>query len=174
MNPIHILFLDFDGVIRTRQGDLYWKEHGVSRNPGDEFCPVAIANLNSLCRHLPDLKIIFSTSSRHGNELSWLAQHLALNGFHYPERCIGKTPELNEVKPKTRFYERWQEIEAWLDENALPLNVDSYLILDDFVAMGPWTNTAHFICCDDRVGFDYLALEKALRSFGYDQLPYYL
>jgi len=127
---MNILFLDFDGVLNSKQHFLMDEEKEL---PGQEtlimadfeFMKSGINANNMWClkyilNNVPDLKIVLSTSWRTHFEIEQfkeLFKHYGLDG----ERIIGKTP-------KKFSSERMHEIHLWLEDNK---DVKKWIALDD-------------------------------------------
>jgi hypothetical protein len=94
-----VLFLDFDGVLNSHQSAHFWHNkrdqskwenemytawQGTLREYiAQEFCPIAMSNVEELIRRIPDLKIVVSSTWRLGETVETLRKIL------YPSKLIG-------------------------------------------------------------------------------------
>lgn len=104
MNPLRIIFLDFDGVIV---------------GPPDKFLPACMEALNEAIRQT-QAGIVFSTSWRLVYSTEELEGYLRQNGLINDAVILGSIPIIEKlVTPMgTRVCgTRGQEIEAWISEN---------------------------------------------------------
>lgn len=108
MNPVPIIFLDFDGVIRIATDD-------TGRT--SEFCQGRMAMLASICSDT-GAKIVVSSDWRNAGNLAEIRDHLSpyLAGYLHADWA---TPICGH---------RWNEIARWM----IGRRVRSYAILDDF------------------------------------------
>jgi hypothetical protein len=120
------VFLDFDGVLNSSRYlmanptmlRLHKDRHLV-------FDPSAMELLNVLLVRHP-AHVVISSDWRKARNYDVLAQRMTRDGFLYPERVIGQTPNFGEVP-------RGREIHAWLmskNERGRP-----FVVLDDRVDM---------------------------------------
>jgi hypothetical protein len=141
-----VLFLDVDGVIWTVPGVIYHRETHGERMPEHELDPVRLMLLQHLCKKVPDLKIVISSTWRLGTPLDKFTEYF---GPIIGSRIIGKTPVLDR--------DRGREIKAWLDKNP----TDIWAIVDDDSDM--WPVIKGFFQTDSYDGLrwrDYVALES--------------
>lgn len=132
-----ILFLDFDGVINSAQSATFWHnkrdqskwENEMYRDwPGSlkeyiamEFCPIALSNVEEVVRRVPDLKIVVSSTWRHGETVESLKKILA------PARLVSDA--VIDVTPHLGWgVARGKEIQLWLDRHQ---EVGNFVIVDD-------------------------------------------
>ena len=122
-----LIFLDIDGVMNSLRSARanYDKAHRLQVNVYDFFDPIAVRELNRICkRHYPDI-VISSTWRRvrpYLQDFQLLRDHFASQGFKYPDCIIDRTPIMN--------VERGHEIQAWLINNCKGQTV-KIVILDD-------------------------------------------
>lgn len=154
-----ICFLDFDGVLISRQSFLR-KEKGQRAEPTQE----TITALN----HFFDLtgaKVVVSSVWRLGRPSKWL--QCVLDAWGVRAEIIGKTPEL--IQTKNGIYmgkERGHEIQAWLRQHSEreprdPVDdVQGFAIVDDDADMAhlkPW-----LVQTDFETGFTMQDAERAI------------
>ena len=133
-----VVFLDFDGVVaqviyRPRlvdESEEQWVRRQASAH--ERIDPAAVARLNRLVDAIPAVRFVVSSSwrtpTKEGKVLhppARLAEYLHHHGFR--GTVIDVTPHLPSL-------ERWDEIQAWLDAQAVPPT--AFAILDDW-NMGP-------------------------------------
>ncbi len=112
-----VLMLDVDGVLNN------FKE----RNFGENFSSAACANLNSLLKKVPDLKIVISSAWRMWG-LEYMKEVLKKNGID-ESRVIDVTGNEDGI--------RGYQIQCWLNRNP---GVTNMVIIDDESDMGDLTN----------------------------------
>lgn len=114
-----ILFLDFDGVLNSRQwGEYFIRKEGKIFYGPEHFCPVAMSNLLHIYKKTR-CRIVISSAWRHFHSLEILRGMLSVYGIQ-GEDVIDVTP--------TKFNgTRGQEIQTWLDTE----KPDVYAIVDD-------------------------------------------
>lgn len=118
-----VIFLDIDGVLWTIPGVIYSREtKGEECRPSREIDPVCLMLLQHLCKKVPDLKIVISSTWRLGTSIDQFKEYF---GPIIGERLIGVTPCLDRY--------RGHEIKAWLDKNP----TDVWAIVDDDSDMWP-------------------------------------
>lgn len=144
---MRIIFLDFDGVLVTRRQLQKRKpEDRATLNyklwVQDKADPECVANLKRLLE-MTQAKIVVSSTWRKVKEgecpLGYVRMVLKLWGIP-SELVIGTTPELTKETVITRedgervpfilAKERGHEIQAWLNQNAVPDDTQ-FVILDD-------------------------------------------
>lgn len=117
------LFLDIDGVMNSTQSiHLYYRQG--KRGRVNDFCPIAVSNLNYIIEQVPDLKIVISSTWRLGNTVEQLKEILVKAGVHNAN-VVGKTPNLRTGRDT--------EIRAWLTYNA-DRQEYRFAVLDDGIA----------------------------------------
>lgn len=172
-----ILFLDFDGVLNSRQSQTFWhnkRDQSLWENEmysswqgtlkeylAFEFCPIAMSNVEELFRRVPDLKIVVSSSWRHGETVETLKKIL------YPSQLISNaiidiTPYFRGEKP------RGAEIQNWLDKHP---EVEEYVIVDDDSDMLE-TQKENFVRTSSLHGFLFGDMLWALRILGHADKQY--
>lgn len=122
-----------------------------------EFCPIALGNVEELCRRVPDLKIVVSSTWRLGETVEGLQKILAPAKV-VANAIIDKTPAFKEGP-------RGNEIQDWLNRNP---QVTHYVILDDDADMLD-TQKPNFINVSSLHGFQYGDMLWALRILGEGQ-----
>ena len=144
--PLRVLFLDFDGVICTRDSiysaHKYMKELDIS---GDRnlysikmIDPNLVENLNDVVEKT-GAKVVISSSWRYGHSIEELRDYLIQTGFK--GEVLGMTLRWNEYKNligiKTMKelegfwnYERGNEIKMWIETHEL----ESFVIIDDEIS----------------------------------------
>ena len=176
---IKIIFLDIDGVLNSRQSSYLYQgmlghteNEWVSYRQGlnskeygaytEELCPISCSNLKVLLDLHPDARIVISSTWRRGRVPKWF--NILFQNFKIFEKdiVIGTTPSFNT--------ERGFEIKHWLDHTEY--QVKDFVIIDDDGDMGPYKNTSNFVQTNNKVGFDYLAMEKVDKLFGGFNLHY--
>lgn len=147
-----VLFLDFDGVLNSL-------EYCFLRKPDDEFIvrfdPRLIEMLNFVCREIPELKIVISSSWRKINTLDAIKELLSSYGFLYTETIIDKTPSLNTI--------RGFEIEDYCTK----YNITQYCIVDDDRDMLE-SQMKNFVRTDDVVGLTFYDALKIIHILNPD------
>lgn len=166
-----VLFLDFDGVLNSHQSATFWhnkRDQSKWENemyadwPGtireyiaQEFCPIAMSNVEELIRRVPDLKIVVSSVWRHGETVESLKKIL------FPSKLMGDA--LIDVTPFLGWsVARGLEIQKWLDGHP---EVDKFIIIDDDDDMEHLKD--RLVLTSSLNGFqfsDVLAAEKLLTS----------
>lgn len=131
-----VLFLDFDGVLNSHQSAHFWHNkrdqskwenemysawHGTLREYiAQEFCPIAMSNVEELIRRIPDLKIVVSSTWRLGETVESLRKIL------YPSKLIGDA--IIGTTPRFGGEARGHEIHDWLTKHP---EVTKFVIVDD-------------------------------------------
>jgi hypothetical protein len=105
MRPDKVLFLDIDGVLRSKAYELYAEGKRIS--DAELFCPICCSNFNFLMSRLSGFEIIISSGWRTGYSIQQLERILHKNGII--QRVYDVTPQLNSS--------RHIEITKWLDVN---------------------------------------------------------
>lgn len=151
---MRVIFLDIDGVLAS----LDWIRtiHALKeRHPdsyGYSFDPRCVKNLEYIIKHMPEVRIVISSSWKGmgGPSLChmWNIRNL-------PGVIVGTTPDLLRT-PKDSS--RGLEIQKWLEIND---NIDSYVIIDDDSDMLPG-QMDNFIKTDAEIGLTLKDSSKAL------------
>lgn len=134
-----VLFLDFDGVINTFRN---------SNEDGEIFSAVCCKNLNKLLSEVPDLKIVVSSSWRHG-------------GLEYVKKVLKKNNIDNSRVIDITGVEhgnRGNQIKCWLDRHK---DVKQFVILDDDADMEPVKD--RLIKTSSYIGLTTDQVEKAIK-----------
>lgn len=135
-----VLFLDFDGVLNSHQSSTFWhnkRDQSKWENEmyadwkgtlkeyiAQEFCPIALSNIETLMRRIPGLKIVVSSTWRFGETVDSLKKIL------YPAKLVADaiidvTPAIYKDGDEVP---RGLEIQAWLDKHP---EVTNFVIVDD-------------------------------------------
>ncbi len=171
-----VLFLDIDGVLNSHQSMHFWhnkRDQEKWENElykswqgtlyeylAQEFCPIAISNLEQVMRKVPDLKIVVSSTWRKGNDVQ------ALKEIFMPFKLISnviidRTPVDPDRGP------RGLEIQQWLDEqkNHGKVNeqVEKFVIVDDDGDMEHLK--VNLVQTDGKVGLDWNKAQEIIRRF---------
>lgn len=138
---MRVIFLDFDGVLNSHQSFNFWHNKRDQKKwenelfeswkgslyeyLAQEFCPIALNNLEDLFRKVPDLKIVVSSTWRLRNDIEDLKKILA------PAKLVSAA--VIDVTPHFRGRpvgqnSRGHEIQDWLDRHS---EVTNYVIIDD-------------------------------------------
>lgn len=136
-----VVFLDFDGVINSHQSAEFWHNkrdqekwenemyaswQGTLREYiAQEFCPIAMSNVEELIRRVPDLKIVVSSTWRLGETVE------SLKKIVYPSKLIADA--IVDVTPRFIGNQRGDEIQDWLTRHPA---VTKFIIIDDNTDMG--------------------------------------
>lgn len=170
-----VIFLDFDGVLNSHQSATFWHnkrdqtkwENEMYESwPGtlreyiaQEFCPIAMSNVEELMRRVPDLKVVVSSTWRIGETVEGLRKILA------PSKLIGDA--IIDTTPYFRWkggddVDRGHEIKDWLDRHP---EVTHYVIVDDDSDMLD-SQKENFVHTSSLHGFQYGDMLWALRILG--------
>ncbi len=166
-----VIFLDFDGVLNSIQSSVFWhnkRDQGKWENemylqwPGTlkeyismEFDPIALSNVEELVRQVPDIKIVVSSTWRHGETVESLKKILS------PAKLVSDA--IIDVTPSFRRPSvRGDEIQDWLNRHP---EVDNYVIIDDDSDMLE-TQKDHFVKTSPLHGFQWGDMQWALRVLG--------
>jgi len=164
-----VLFLDIDGVLNSYQSATFW-HNKRDQNKWEnelyeawkgtlkeylalEFCPIALSNLEELCRRLPDLKIVVSSTWRLGETVESLKKIFSISSF-ISNAIIDVTPRLmcnSDYAPV-----RGDEIKAWLNKHP---DVTNYVIIDDDSDMLE-IQKPHFVQISELHGFQWIDMLK--------------
>lgn len=139
-----VLFLDVDGVLVTEASARYYRWLRRNKQEDDssfrKWCPIATNNLRTLMARVPKMKIVLSSSWRHGRTPMQCSELLTARGLD-GSCCIGRTGESIDGRV------RGDEIQEWLSEHP---EVTKFAILDDDDDMGHlWMK---LVLTDSRVG----------------------
>lgn len=130
-----VIFLDFDGVLNSYQSANFWRNRrdqaklqpsklrawpGTLEYLAQEFCPIALSNVEELILRAPDVKIVVSSTWRLGETVESLKKILAPSKL-VSDAIIGVTPYFHDQI-------RGTEIKHWLDRHP---EVTHYAIIDD-------------------------------------------
>lgn len=165
-----VLFLDFDGVLNSRQSQTFWEkrrdqqfwenqmysswEGSLKEYLAHEFCPIALSNVEELVDRVPDLQVVISSSWRMGETVESLKKILA------PANHLSKA--VIDVTPRFQGKPRGAEIQDWLDRHP---EVTHYVIVDDDSDMLE-SQKDHFVKTSSLHGFQYGDLLWAQRILG--------
>ena len=145
-----VVFLDFDGVLKSEKYVLSCREGGVVLDPSKMVLLKQIV-------YLTDAKIVLSTSWR---------EHWENN----PTKCNSTGRQINDIFAKYGLHifdktpklhlGREQEIKSWLDRHA---EVDNFVVLDDMFLSADFLE-GHFVKTSNYLGgLDGTAAENAVR-----------
>lgn len=167
-----VMFLDFDGVINSHQSATFWHNkrdqskwenemydswHGTLKEYiAHEFCPIALSNVEELCRRVPHLKIVVSSTWRLGETVESLKKILSPTPL-VAEKIIDVTPHFRWSNGDDAS--RGHEIKDWLKRHP---EVTHYVIVDDDNDMLE-EQKENFVNTSDLHGFQYGDLLWALR-----------
>lgn len=162
-----VIFLDFDGVINSHQSAHFWhnkRDQSKWENElyeswkgtlfeyiAQEFCPIAMSNVEELIRRVPDVKVVVSSTWRLGETVESLKKIVAPAKL-IADAIISVTPSGGKI--------RGEEIQAWLNANP---GVLDFVIIDDDADMGHLL--PFLVKTDSRNGFTYTDMEKAVKMF---------
>lgn len=173
-----VLFLDFDGVLNSHQSATFWHSRRdqeqwendmysswtgtLKEYIAHDFCPIALSNVEELCRRVPDLKIVVSSTWRLGETVETLKKILA------PAKVVADA--IIDVTPHFRYrggddVDRGHEIQDWLNRHP---EVTHYVILDDDRDMLP-SQQGNFVNTSELHGFIYGEMLQCLRILGEGQ-----
>lgn len=160
-----IIFLDFDGVINSFQSAHFWHNKrdqskwenelysqwtgSLKEYLAQEFCPIALSNVEELMRRVPDAKIVVSSTWRLGETVESLKKILAPAKL-VADAIISVTPCLDTI--------RGEEIQAWITANP---GVTEFVIIDDEADMGHLLPM--LVKTNVKNGFTYTDMEKAVK-----------
>lgn len=131
-----VAFLDFDGVLNSEQSAIFWHNKrdqakwesemytswtgSLKEYLAQEFCPIALSNVEELIRRVPDLKIVVSSTWRIGETVE------SLKNILKPAKLVSDA--VIDVTPRLKLIPRGNEIQAWLDKHP---EVTEFVIIDD-------------------------------------------
>jgi hypothetical protein len=138
------------------------KRFGIGVEGGSKADPIAVENLNALCKPIPDLKIIISSTWRVGSTIEELQEIFNLWGLKYPHQIVGKTADSFD-RPRDN------EISDWISLNGIDLknevNEDRIAILDDMEEMCDLNR--YLIQTNPAIGFSKRDFNRLLVMFDY-------
>jgi len=136
------------------------QKYGIGIEGGSKPDPIAISNLNSLCKALPALKVVISSTWRVDSTVEELQKMFELWGMQYPGQIVDKTADGYD-RPRAT------EILEWLSQKGLDyktmLSEHSIAILDDMDDMGVLNPC--LIQTDPVMGFSKADLKALLLHF---------
>ncbi|QAY02172.1 hypothetical protein VspSw1_103 [Vibrio phage VspSw_1] len=149
-----ILFLDFDGVINSDEGEIEWLK-------GDFFGffqPHLVDRVNKITQAVPNCKLVISSTWRLGTDIDELADICLRLGL--TAEVIGKTCSFG------KYSVRGNEIYAYLKDNAEELGHDyrAYVILDDDCDM-LYPQRHNFVRVNGMKGIQESDVDKAIAIF---------
>lgn len=166
-----VIFLDFDGVLNSRQSAHFWLNRRdqstweaemypswsgtLKEYIAMEFCPIALSNVEELVRRVPEVKIVVSSTWRLNETVDSLKKILS------PSKLVSNA--IIDVTPAFRGEVvgdvRGREIQHWLDTH---LGVTNYVIIDDDSDMLD-SQKDNFVQTSNLHGFIYGDMLRALR-----------
>lgn len=161
---MRVIFLDIDGVLNSNQSAHFFhhrrnqdkefkKWHGTLRGfLAQEFCPIAISNLEDILREVPRMKIVISSTWRKGETTKSLKKIFDVSPL-IASRIIGKTPGSEDGI-------RGGEIQYWLDHHRA---VEEFVIIDDDSDMIHLRG--HLFGTSSKVGLDFHLRTKIINYF---------
>lgn len=120
MNSLKVLFLDFDGVLTSKEYEGQYTRTLLISDPSS-LDPRRVKTLQMLLDEVKDLKIVISSTWRNAYSLKSLRKILKVKGLTAPERVIDVTPYFPNLL-------RSEEIQAWLNQHP---EVSNFTIVDD-------------------------------------------
>jgi hypothetical protein len=124
---MHVIFLDFDGVLVTRHS---WLVHSAEQARADPDC---VRHLNRITT-ATQASIVVSSTWRHGKTLKGIQE--ILESWEVAGNVVGMTPVLRRTEGRFSFSAtRGQEIHAWLEAHA---ETKKFVILDDDSDIAPY------------------------------------
>lgn len=168
-----VLFLDFDGVLNSYQSAHFWHnkrdqkrwenelylewQGSLKEYLAQEFCPIALSNVEELIRRVPDLKVVVSSTWRLGETVESLKKIVA------PAKLLADA--IIDVTPSFRG-PRGLEIQAWLDKHP---EVSQFVIVDDDADMVHLT--PRLVLIDSKNGFIFTDMENAAKMLDSSIVP---
>lgn len=162
-----IIALDFDGVLNSHQSAVFWHHKRdqskwetemyeswtgtLKEYIAQEFCPIAMSNVETLIRKVPDVKIVVSSTWRIGETVESLKKILHPSKL-MADAVIDVTPRLGHGVA------RGLEIQKWLDGHP---EVTDFVIIDDDSDM--LHLTPNLVLTDSQHGFQYKDMLAAVR-----------
>ena len=141
---MNVIFLDFDGVINSKE---FWKKHDGKILIDNPFDYNNVRELNRLT-NLTDAKIVISSA--------WRKFNFGLDGLIKKLRNAGVQGDIIGETTVLDVPVRGMEIQAWLIANP---NCKRFVILDDVDDMG-WLKD-HLVLIDGEIG---LTKENAIEA----------
>lgn len=170
-----VIFLDFDGVLNSMQSATFWHNKrdqakwenelysawtGTLREYlAQEFCPIALSNVEELVRRIPDVKIVVSSTWRMAETVETLKKILA------PAKLVSDA--VIDTTPIFREGPRGDEIQDWLNRHP---EVTHYVIIDDDSDMLD-SQKNNFVKTSSMHGFQYADILWALRILEENSSP---
>jgi hypothetical protein len=160
---IKVIFLDIDGVMNSRNGeiqkhDLLLEKYGDSEKIPwwesiqlDSPAPNHIEQLNRIVEETNAVVVISSSWRENMSSLMWNRFFCALG---FKGEIIGETPRC--------YNRRGIEIETWIKKHD---NVQSFVILDDDDDMEPYMNK--LVLCNNCTGLTNVEAEKAIKILNF-------
>jgi hypothetical protein len=165
-----VIFLDFDGVLNSHQSFNFWHnkrdqqkwenelyeewQGSLKEYMAQEFCPIALNNMENVIRSAPEVKVVISSTWRLGETVESLRAILA------PAKLLSQA--VIDVTPRFPGKERGLEIQNWLDRHP---EVTDYVIIDDDSDMLD-SQKDHFVHTNTLHGFQYGDMMWALKILG--------
>jgi hypothetical protein len=136
---------------------------GIGVEGGTKPDSTAVANINKLCKAIPGLRVIISSTWRVGSTLEELQEIFKLWGMDIPEKIFGQTADSFD-RPRSDEILEWL-IAQGLDCKSMLQECDIAILddLDDMGALNPC-----LVQTDPGVGFDAADLNKLIRLFNHD------
>jgi hypothetical protein len=157
MWPMRVIFLDFDGVLRSVSSMIYnnrLKLLSLTDTPTHEsFCPIASSNLQYILEERPDVQVVVSSDWRKNKTLKALQHIFKVNNI-LPERMIGTTPIAKDGY-------RGDEIKAYLKDHP---EVTKFVIIDDHDGVKPYLK--RLVKVDGRNGLTFTDADKVIEMLG--------
>lgn len=154
-----LIFLDFDGVLNSRQSEIFYSQFHPDRDTmEDRLCPIATSNLLHILKKHPETKIVVSSTWRRNRTEAVLGEILSRYGIN-PSVVISKTPYHGPGEI------RGLRIQEWFDANP-QIKPSHFVIIDDDADMAHFLNTPHFIKTSPKTGLMYSEVATILAYFG--------
>jgi HAD domain in Swiss Army Knife RNA repair proteins len=146
------VFLDFDGVLNSSRY-LMANEEQLRHHKSQHlvFDPDAMELLNMLLLRHP-VEVVIASDWRKARPFGVLAERMTIDGFRYPHRVIGQTPNYGDAP-------RGREIHAWL--MARNFRGKPFVVLDDRDDMDEVDS--HHVKIDPIVGITKADVNKATK-----------
>lgn len=122
-----------------------------------EFCPIALSNIEELIRECPGLKVVVSSTWRFGETVETLKKILSPSKL-VSEAIIGVTPYIRE---ENREVNRGIEIQHYLTNNP---EITDFAIIDDDDDMEHLMDK--LVLTSELHGFQYADIKRALTILG--------
>lgn len=148
-----VLFLDFDGVLNSDEYNLLNENIDDWNYSYDVVLDEkAIKLLNIICKFLPDMKIVISSSWRTHYDMNIMLQKLFDVGFRYLDVVIGYTPVTHQTRG------------ADIYEYCLNNIVETFCILDDSADIFSHQKDS-FIQTNPAIGLTIIEVFKVIQHF---------